>query len=310
MRDRTVLIGFMATPSGIDGAELGRLLAEVTDATPVVATVIPPRRAQWGEDEQQSLEQAARDAFADVKQRSFQHMEPIFELATDTSAADRLQQLAVKHDAEMIVLGSAHRGAVGRTLAGSTGTALLHGAPCAVAVAPRGFAESEQRRLQNIAVAFDGSPESWSALNAAINLGESVHGKLTVLVSAEPPVYGYHEVLGVLSGEGLHTAAVSERNHLAELALARIPVDLPAERRLLMGGAGRVLADASSDFDLLVCGSRGWGPLRRTVLGSTAAHLIGHAGCPVLVIERGAVLDGRGIASGAGTATRLQPDAA
>ena len=55
-------------------------------------------------------------------------------------------------------------------LPGSVGRALLHGAPCAVAVAPNAYATREQRRLQRIAVAFDGSAEAWAAFETAVGL--------------------------------------------------------------------------------------------------------------------------------------------
>jgi hypothetical protein len=37
-----------------------------------------------------------------------------------------------------------------------------------------------------------------------------------------------------------------------------------------------------------VVGSRGWGPVRRILLGSTSARLMREAHCPVLVLPRGA----------------------
>lgn len=48
----------------------------------------------------------------------------------------------------------------------------------------------------------------------------------------------------------------------------------------------RLLADAAADADLLVVGSRGYGPLRRVLLGSTSAGLVRSARCPVLVYPR------------------------
>ena len=38
-------------------------------------------------------------------------------------------------------------------------------------------------------------------------------------------------------------------------------------------------------------GSRGYGPLRRLVLGSTSARLVREAPCPVLVLARGAEVE-------------------
>jgi nucleotide-binding universal stress UspA family protein len=38
--------------------------------------------------------------------------------------------------------------------------------------------------------------------------------------------------------------------------------------------------------DLLVCGSRGHGPVRQAQLGSVSARLVRDAACPVIVVPR------------------------
>ena len=44
------------------------------------------------------------------------------------------------------------------------------------------------------------------------------------------------------------------------------------------------LAEASGAFGLLVCGSRGYGPVRTLLLGGTSHALVRKAGCAVLVV--------------------------
>ncbi|MGD0386986.1 MAG: universal stress protein, partial [Solirubrobacteraceae bacterium] len=53
-----------------------------------------------------------------------------------------------------------------------------------------------------------------------------------------------------------------------------------------LGLAGEELATFGAGVDLLIVGSRGYGPLRRLMLGSTAAHLASNARCPLLVLPR------------------------
>ena len=55
-----------------------------------------------------------------------------------------------------------------------------------------------------------------------------------------------------------------------------------------VGTAVDELVELSRTVDLLVVGSRAWGPVRRTLIGSTAAKLMRRAHCPVLVLPRGA----------------------
>jgi nucleotide-binding universal stress UspA family protein len=61
---------------------------------------------------------------------------------------------------------------------------------------------------------------------------------------------------------------------------------LSAEPRVFNGDAGRALVEHSESLDLLVLGSRGYGPLRSVLLGSVSSYVMRHAGCPVLVVPR------------------------
>jgi len=63
------------------------------------------------------------------------------------------------------------------------------------------------------------------------------------------------------------------------------------EGRFLDGPAELVLRDQSSDLDLLVAGSRGYGPQAAVLLGSTTAPLMHEAASPVLLTPRGTRLD-------------------
>jgi nucleotide-binding universal stress UspA family protein len=56
--------------------------------------------------------------------------------------------------------------------------------------------------------------------------------------------------------------------------------------RAVYGLAGEELAAFSKDVDLLVVGSRSYGPVKRLVLGSTSDYLERHARCSLLVLPR------------------------
>ena len=55
---------------------------------------------------------------------------------------------------------------------------------------------------------------------------------------------------------------------------------------MIEGKAADVLVEATADFDLLVLGSRGYGPLKRVLLGGVSAKVVDEAACPVLVVPR------------------------
>ena len=196
----------------------------------------------------------------------------------------------------MIVVGSTHRGAIGRALVGSVGQALFHGAPCAVAIAPRGYAGQDQRHLTRIGIAFDGSAEASAALETAIQLAGRVHARLLVVTVAEPGHYGFVAAASVLTAAELHDFEREKKQRALDLALERVPESVPVEGRMLTGSPGRLLAEVSEALDLIVTGSRGYGTLGRTALGSVAGHLVNSAACPVMVVPRAAGTDPLGMA--------------
>jgi nucleotide-binding universal stress UspA family protein len=48
-----------------------------------------------------------------------------------------------------------------------------------------------------------------------------------------------------------------------------------------------VLIRVSEHLDLLVCGSRGYGPVRAVLLGGVSRRVAAEARCPVIVLPRG-----------------------
>jgi nucleotide-binding universal stress UspA family protein len=203
----------------------------------------------------------------------------------DGSPGRALHLAAKRHGADLIVVGSAHRGVIGRVLAGDVTMGTLHGAECPVVVAPQGFA-ARGSALETIGVGFDGSPEAHAAAELARDLAAAAGAQLRVIRVLEPlppggPTLGY-DADWAQHAEDRRDAAQAELD--AELAVLG---DL-ATGEVVVGDPATELAYAGNDFDLLVTGSRGYGPVRRLMLGSTSTRLVRQAPCPVLVLTRGA----------------------
>ena len=213
------------------------------------------------------------------------------ELAVVRSAspAKGLHELAEGERADLIVLGSCHRGALGRATLGSDTREGLDGAPCAVAVAPWGYAASA-KRFATIGVGYDGSPESELALAAARAIAARTTARIRALkvVSAGPYVY-----TGLMppAGEGI--------GEILQRAQAEVSALDGVDGEVEYGSAGEELAAFSRHVDLLVAGSRAYGPARRLVGGGACRHLLAHCRAPLLVLPRG---DRRGPAPGSSTA--------
>ncbi|HEX6228061.1 MAG TPA: universal stress protein, partial [Solirubrobacterales bacterium] len=191
-----------------------------------------------------------------------------------------ISDLAEREPVDTVVIGSSHRGTLGRALLGSVGRGVLNGAPVPVAVAPRGYAEQGHGPLGLIAVAFDGTPESKQALNRARELAEAHRATVRVLTVVAPPV----ALPGIV---GYTPVNPPEPENVLEEGVKSIEARVTVEGRQLSGPPAETLADACEDgVDLLVAGSRGYGPLTRVMLGSVAAKLIDLSPCPVLVVPR------------------------
>ncbi|MGZ5412277.1 MAG: universal stress protein [Solirubrobacterales bacterium] len=290
---RRLLIGLDDTPQGEDALVLGGLMADVLTATPVVVSALPYPGHLVGAMDASGLQRALETDTAERFQRAGELLAP---LHTETRAvasqapARALYEAAADEDALMVVVGSDHRGALGRVLPGSAGRSLLHGAPCAVVVAPKGYAGQDEHRLVRIGVAFDGSPESWTALETGIGLTARLHGSILLVAAAMPPQYGYGSL--TLIAEGGHENAEQRSKHRTlRMAAERIPAGMQSDTRLLNGDPVHVIAEVTEELDLLLMGSRGYGPLRRTLLGSVAAGVIARAACPVAVLPRAAGTD-------------------
>ena len=58
------------------------------------------------------------------------------------------------------------------------------------------------------------------------------------------------------------------------------------EGRVTYGGPREELAHFGKTLDLLIVGSRGYGPIGRLIHGSVSGYLLGHASCSLLVLPR------------------------
>jgi nucleotide-binding universal stress UspA family protein len=302
---RKIIIGYEPTSQGLDALELGEALAETLAARPVIVTVLPwPEYLMNEDDLEHALAVDTAEIFAVARDR-LAALEPETRAIANTSPAEGIYDLADREHALLIVVGSTHRGALGRVLPGSVGVSLLQGAPCAVAVAPRDYTAREEHRLQHVAVAFDGSPEAWPALETGICLAEHLHASFTALAVAEPTRYGYAASLSALTAREYGTYEQEAKRRALDAAVARAPANLAVEARLMNGDPGKLLTEASGKFDLLLIGSRGYGPLRRTLLGSVAAKVMHRAECPVLVLPRAAGMDPMQMRAGIATPHRV-----
>jgi nucleotide-binding universal stress UspA family protein len=200
------------------------------------------------------------------------------------SPADALQALAEKGEADLVVLGSTHHARVGSVSPGSVAEHLLHGARCRLVIAPQGYAQTDhsQDRLRVAAVGFNGMAESYAALEEAARLATKFGGSLRVIgVSTPVPP------AGVAAAAQAGAEAGPDFQTQLNTAVAELPSELRALPVYERGDPVEKLLDAAEmGVDLLVLGSRGFGPVMRLLIGSVSSRVIREAPCPVLVVPR------------------------
>ena len=73
----------------------------------------------------------------------------------------------------------------------------------------------------------------------------------------------------------------------AQQAAAELTPDVEVEIDAYIGDPADELIRLSEHLDILVSGSRGYGPFRAVLLGGVSRRLVGEAHCPVIVLPRG-----------------------
>ena len=284
----TILIGVDASERSEDAVAFARQLAEASGAHLVIANAYPysdfPSRTSHA-SYREVLRDEALEIVHDLRQR-VEDLPATVKIVPNPSPAHALHATAEAEDACLLVVGSTHTGRVGRVLPGSTGERLLHGAPCSVAVVPRDY-RKDPAPLRRIGVAYDGTPEARAAASAAAELARGLSAELVVIGVADATEYGAPALMG---GPNPGNLAADVDRHVQErldALVAELPADVTASTQRLTGEPAELLADHSRDVDLLVLGSRAYGPLRSVLVGGVSGRVMRAAHCPVIVVPRG-----------------------
>jgi len=217
-----------------------------------------------------------------------------YRMVPGQSAPSVLHRAAEQEDAQLLVVGSTSRGAVGRVFPGSTAERLMHGAPCPIAVVPHRW--SDAGPLRTIGVAYVESEEGRAALQGAHGLARRAGAKLRVITVVKPGAGAHAETETYRAGqrgvsfdeiEGEHRVRAESE---LRAAVSELDGDVPVEVDAFLEDPAEVLIRVSEHLDLLVCGSRGYGPLRAVLLGGVTRRVTTAASCPVLVLPRGVEL--------------------
>lgn len=283
-----ILIGVDGSERSEDALAFGRSLALAADAPVVLAMAhrLEPLRPGAEEHEaflRQDAERTLARLAVELEDVSDVVLRP---LVANTSPAHALQATAAEEQAGIIVVGSSHTGRLGRVLPGSTAERLLHGAPCPVAVVPLGYRTHAARSRPVVGCAYRSTEDGAAALGAAEELALALSAPLRVMQVIEPLARIYDGGEMPLNLPEINASIFQDTERTLAQRVARLSSRLASEGTLYSGRPADVLIGLSETVDILVIGSRGYGPLKAVLLGGVSGQIIRSAACPVIVIPR------------------------
>jgi len=139
--------------------------------------------------------------------------------------------------------------------------------------------------MEKILVGLDASPRAPAVLAAAVALARAYGAKLVLFRAVGIPLEIPKEALNIAPDQTEELLERLARTQLDQLA-SGAPAEVIGEVRVHPGTPWRAICAAAKDLaaDLIVVGSHGYDALDH-VLGTTAAKVVNHANCSVLVIR-------------------------
>jgi len=245
-----------------------------------------------------ALEEAQGLAHA-ASQRVLRYF-PSWEVRTEVRSGSPAWELIRKADdwrADLLVVGSQGRSALGRLFFGSISQKIVTEARCSVRVARASIREPESPVC--VIIGVDGSDYSDAAVNevarrpwpegSVVKVISAVRLPFTPTEETRSLPDSYYSRLEIAEAEKAQTVISRAVAHLQNGEAARSGI----ESEVILGDAREVILDEAARWgaDLIVLGSRGLGGFKRFLLGSVAQGVASYAPCSVEVI-RGRQMDG------------------
>jgi nucleotide-binding universal stress UspA family protein len=266
-----VIVGIGEHESASDAFALARALwsedGQLTLAqVRVVVLPTPPDSGAAAEDRRRATERLAA-------LREASHLDARVVCVDGRSVAAGLHELAASRAADLLVIGASRRDGLERLSIGDDTRAVLENAPCAVAVAPVGYA-ARPPRLRRIGAGYDGSREGERAAALACEVAAERGAELSAFHALPLSLYAHDPFI---TESEIETDAARAGTGMAGLG---------AEPQLGSGDPAEELARYGASVDLLVLGSHRYRPIDHVADPSTAQRLAQRPPCPLLVLAK------------------------
>ena len=262
--------------------------AAMHDAPVTLMHVVAPLVANWAvrsleasftewqeENAQHVIEQAQKTLQAAVANSEIPAVQTEVQHASVVTALTDASEKA-----QMIVVGSRGRGAIGRAVLGSVSSSVLHHAHCPVAVTHAEEAQAPDH-TSPVLLGIDGSPASEAA--TALAFDEASRRRVDLVA-----LHAWSDI-GVYPVAGMYWQQYEDEGH--EVLAERLAgwqeqhPDVQVQRRIVCDQPAHWLIDESQHAQLVVVGSHGRGGFAGMLLGSVSTAVAEGAKAPVIVVR-------------------------
>jgi nucleotide-binding universal stress UspA family protein len=220
---------------------------------------------------------------------------PNYEIAIAAGdPTEQILQLALDRGADLIVIASHGRGALGRLTFGSVADRLARSSSVPVLIVRPKDADPEHTvvpEIRRVLLPTDGSPLSETATREAALLAKQLNRPLVLIRAIFPeaelaPTAGFDAVYAPEIYDELSKSMEQDAQGGLDRIAERLRADgIEVEISLLRGPAAQSIEDEAKPDDLIVMTSHGRSGFRRWLIGSVAEKLVRTAPCPVVLVR-------------------------
>jgi nucleotide-binding universal stress UspA family protein len=271
-------------------------LARRLDAELILAHIRTPYSDDPNRPEYHFLDEGRYSAFVEKElEKTSNHVGSEHRVTTligrNVSPAAGILEGASERGADLIVMGTHGRSALGRFFLGSVAEKVVrHASVPVVTVASKREGYRDNPGYRNILAAYDFSVHSREATSRARVLAKLYGARLTVLYVIEQEIHpGYYETWQRSIAEAMPRIVEDARKSLLEV-LGEEGLDDVDVRVEVGDGDGRAHRDITRfakerEIDLIVMGTYGLSGVEHMLLGSTTERVVRIAPCPVLTLH-------------------------
>lgn len=282
------------TPSAEDAFSHAAHLASRHDARIHVFNVVRPEEADQAnpmdylplEQSEGELVLAAEDVELPGPPQLETNVEIVYRKMEGASPAKEIVEYVVKHDIDLVVMGTHGRQGLDRLLSGSVSEEVVRQSACPVLTVLGRDEPQPGPEIQSVLAPVDFSENAHLGLAHARELARAYDASLDVMHVVEevvfPTVYGIDPIAP-------HMPDVLQR---AEEALGRMADDVvgdavPTNLHVMVGYPARDIVDvaAENDAGLIAMATHGRTGMERFLIGSVAEKVIRNASCPVFTVK-------------------------